>query len=154
MSRLARAVSTLASEVTVLVSRSACRLKETSASFRIASALARSASSTEMSSCTSLAPCATSWPLSKPSPVTMPRDLRGDVDALRGDQRADRGQPLDPALRSCAASAVIVAGGGACLDRKLLDHRRLEHELEPGKPAEEGADDDDGYDETLDHRGP
>ena len=53
-----------------------------------------------------------------------------------------------------AASAVIVAGGGCLLGQELLDHLRLEDELKIGKPAQQGAEDDDGNDETLDHRCP
>ena len=72
VSRLARAVSKLASDVTRFWMRSVCRAKATSASLCVATLLARSASSTEVSSCTSRAPCSTSLPLSISTSVTTP----------------------------------------------------------------------------------
>ena len=45
-------------------------------------------------------------------------ELRRDVDAFDGDQRADGAQPVDPALPILAISAVTVAGGGTIFDMK------------------------------------
>ena len=93
-------------------------------------------------------PSRTSWPLSKPSPVTMPATCEATstpCEAISVPMAGSR------SIQSsvCAASAVIVAGGGCCFDRKLLDHLRLEDELEVREPAEEGADDDEAMMKRL-----
>ena len=76
--------------------------------------------------------------------------LRGHVDALDGEQRADRMHPVGPAL------GLRLLGRDGCRRRRHLtdelgNHFRLEHEVEIADPAEEHGDDDGGNDEAFDH---
>ena len=77
-------------------------------------------------------------------------ELRRDVDAFDGDQRADGAQPVDPVFR------LGDLGGHRRRRRHHLrhevgDHLRLEHEVEIANPAQKQADDDCGDDKALNH---
>ena len=79
-------------------------------------------------------------------------DLGGHVDAVRGDQRADRRQLLDPFFR--ARRLRCHRRWRWYLRRQdRLDHVGLEREVEPRKPPEEKARDNAGDDEASGHWG-
>ncbi len=77
-------------------------------------------------------------------------DLGRHVDALDGDQRADRPHPVDP-----GRGRRLRGGDGRRrwrhLGHELGDHLRLEHEIEIADAAEEQGDKDGGNDKALDH---
>ena len=113
-------------------------------------ALARSATSTDVSSCTSLVPCSTSAPLSIRTSVTMPATwlvTSTPCDAIMVPMEVRRSIHLS--VR--AASAVTVAGRRRHLRQERLDHLRFEHELEIAEPAQKQGNHDTGNDEASAH---
>ena len=151
VSRLERAVSRLASEVTFLAIRSAWRLKATSASASTALALARSASSTAMSSWTRGAPWSTSAPLSACTSVTMPATWEATSTPCE-----ENSVPMEVScsthfsVRAC--SDVTVDGGGTCEEMMVLIRFGLKAKFEPGQSAHEDSGQDAGHDEADGHR--
>ena len=150
VSRLERAVSTLASEVTCLAIRLDWRWKATSASARTALALARSACSTAMSSCTSMAPCFTSLPLSACTSVTMPATW--EVTSTPCEENS---VPMEVSCSThCSVRAfsdVTVDGGGTIAADEALDHVGLEDEIPHGQDSHKGRGKDAGDDEAEAH---
>ena len=111
---------------------------------------ARSASSTEVSSLTSLAPFCDVVAAVEEIVGDHAAQLRRHVHAFDGDQRADGMHPVGPAF-----------GPGLLgrhrrrrrhhLPHELADHLRLEHEIEIADPAQEQGDDDGGDEKALNH---
>ncbi len=67
-------------------------------------------------------------------------DLRCDIDALNGPERADRGNLRNPAIRLSLGHR-HGCGRGRHLADELLDHLRLEDELKIGETAHETRQD-------------
>src|SRR5205814_9267539 len=78
------------------------------------------------------------------------RDLARHVDALRCDQRADGGKPLDPLLGARRLGRYR-RGRRLHLRQERADHLRLEDELEVAEAAEKRSKHHSGNDETSAH---
>ena len=150
VSRLARAVSRLASDVTRLAIRSDWRWKATSASASTALALARSAASTAMSSCTSRAPRSTSLPLSACTSVTIPATWEATSTPCE-----EISVPIEVSCSThfsvLAGSEVTVAGGGTCAAMNPLIMFGLKSKLNQTRAPRNSGGDGGGDDEAEDH---
>ncbi len=77
-------------------------------------------------------------------------ELRRHVHALDGDQRADRMHPVDPGL-GLGRLGRDRGRRRRHLADEVVDHRRLEDEVEIGDAPEKQGDEDGGNEKALDH---